>query len=277
MSADFLALAVPGVQKLSPYVTGKPIEELARELGMDPAQIVKLASNENPLGPSPRALAAIQDALPEARTMLELGSGGGNNASFLKQNFQVTLVDRSPAMLEMSRQLNPELPHHTGDMRSVRLDQTFDAVFIHDAVMYMHTEADLRAAMQTAYAHLRPGGIILMVPDCTKETYRPNAEVHGTDGDAVDPPIPGRAVRYMEWTYDPDPDDTTAVEEFVYLLREGADDVRSVYDRHIFGLFPKATWLRLLEEVGFTAQALPFDHSEVEGITDMFLGKKTAA
>ena len=56
MSADFLALAVPGVQKLSPYVTGKPIDELARELGIEPARIVKLASNENPLGPNPRVL-----------------------------------------------------------------------------------------------------------------------------------------------------------------------------------------------------------------------------
>ncbi|HLT04114.1 MAG TPA: histidinol-phosphate transaminase [Pseudomonas sp.] len=74
MSADFLALAVPGVQKLSPYVTGKPIEELARELGLAPEQIVKLASNENPLGPSPMALAAIQNALPEL-TRYPDGSG----------------------------------------------------------------------------------------------------------------------------------------------------------------------------------------------------------
>src|SRR5690606_33299194 len=74
MSADFLALAVPGVQKLSPYVTGKPIEELARELGMDPAPIVKLASNDNPLGRRPKARAAIQDALPEL-TRYPDGSG----------------------------------------------------------------------------------------------------------------------------------------------------------------------------------------------------------
>lgn len=65
MSCDFLALAVPGVQKLSPYVPGKPVDELARELDLDPAGIVKLASNENPLGPSPRALEAIRAALPE--------------------------------------------------------------------------------------------------------------------------------------------------------------------------------------------------------------------
>lgn len=65
MSGDFLALAQPGVQKLSPYVPGKPVDELARELDIDPARIIKLASNENPMGASPKALQAIKDALAE--------------------------------------------------------------------------------------------------------------------------------------------------------------------------------------------------------------------
>ena len=62
---DFLSLAQPGVQQLSPYVPGKPVDELARELDLDPASIVKLASNENPLGPSPRALEAIRGELAD--------------------------------------------------------------------------------------------------------------------------------------------------------------------------------------------------------------------
>ena len=61
--------------------------------------------------------------------VLELGSGGGNNASHLKTAFAMTLVDRSPAMLAVSRRLNPELEHLEGDMRTVRLGRTFDAVF----------------------------------------------------------------------------------------------------------------------------------------------------
>jgi histidinol-phosphate aminotransferase len=56
-------LATPGVRALSPYLPGKPIGELERELGI--SNIVKLASNENPLGPSPKALAAAQRALGE--------------------------------------------------------------------------------------------------------------------------------------------------------------------------------------------------------------------
>lgn len=60
---DFKALAVPGVQKLNPYVPGKPISELERELGIE--NIIKLASNENPLGPSPKAMAAIAPLMSE--------------------------------------------------------------------------------------------------------------------------------------------------------------------------------------------------------------------
>jgi histidinol-phosphate aminotransferase len=66
MSAPALTAQAPQyVRGLSPYVGGKPIDEVARELGLDPARIVKLASNENPRGPSPRALAAIASAAAE--------------------------------------------------------------------------------------------------------------------------------------------------------------------------------------------------------------------
>ena len=58
-------LAPAHVRAIAPYLPGKPISELARELNLNEADIVKLASNENPLGPSPMALAAAQDALHE--------------------------------------------------------------------------------------------------------------------------------------------------------------------------------------------------------------------
>ena len=217
---------------------------------------------------------AIREAFPDARTVLELGSGGGNNASHMKKNFELTLSDLSPEMLAISQRVNPELPHVQGDMCDLRLGRTFDAVFIHDAVMYLTSEDDLRRAFETAYVHTRPGGVVLINPDFTRETYRDSVEINGHDGEEITPPQPGRSLRALEWTFDPDPSDTTYIADFAYLLREGAQDVKCVYDRHINGLFPRATWLRLLEEVGYKAQTLPFDHSEVEGVTDMFLGRK---
>ena len=102
-----------------------------------------------------KAIFTASDQTPV--TLLELGSGGGNNASHLKAHFQLTLVDLSPEMLAISRQLNPEWEHLQGDMREVRLERQFDAVFIHDAVMYLTIEADLQRAIETAYIHSRPG------------------------------------------------------------------------------------------------------------------------
>lgn len=104
MSCDFLALALPGVQKLSPYVPGKPVDELARELSLDPANIVKLASNENPLGPSPKVLEAIQRELPEL-TRYPDGNGFALKSSLATRYGvaleQVTLGNGSNDILEM--------------------------------------------------------------------------------------------------------------------------------------------------------------------------------
>ena len=106
-------------------------------------------------------------------TILELGSGGGNNASHMKRHFkEMVLVDVSPGMLAMSRALNPELEHHEGDMRTVRLGRQFDAVFVHDAVCYMTTESDLRKAIETAFVHCKPGGVALFCPDYISRELR---------------------------------------------------------------------------------------------------------
>ena len=187
-------------------------------------------------------LTAACDAAP--RTLLELGSGGGNNASHLKAHFRLTLVDRSPAMLAVSRALNPECEHVEGDMRSVRLGRLFDAVFVHDAIMYMTTVTDLRRAMETAFAHCRPGGAALFEPDCVRETFQPSTDHGGHDG-------PARGLRYLEWTWDPDPTDTLITTDFAYLLRDADGSVTVEHDHHVCGLFARADWLRLLREVGF--------------------------
>ncbi len=116
------------------------------------------------------------------KEVLELGSGGGNNASHLKRHFKMTLVDRSPGMLAVSQALNPECEHLPGDMRTIRLTRQFDAIFIHDAVMYLTLLNYLRQAIDTAYLHCRPGGVTLFAPDHTRESFRPSTDHGGHDG-----------------------------------------------------------------------------------------------
>ncbi len=211
----------------------------------------------------------LQEACTGAcRTLLELGSGGGNNASHMKAAFDMVLVDPSAGMLRHSRALNPQCEHVQGDMRDVRLGRQFDAVFVHDAVVYMTTEADLRRAIETAFVHCRPGGAALFAPDYVKETFRASSDHGGHDGR-------DRGMRYLEWTRDPDPSDHTYTVDYAFLLRERDGTTRVESDRHLEGLFSRDEWLRFLSEAGFEARVVPFDHSELEpGTYEQFVCRR---
>jgi SAM-dependent methyltransferase len=188
-------------------------------------------------------------------TMLELGSGGGNNASHMKSHFAMTLVDLSPGMLAVSRALNPECEHHEGDMRSFRIDERFDAVFIHDAIDYMTTEEDLGAALRTGAAHMKPGGVLLVCPDHIAETFEPS-----TDHGGHDSPDGARGLRYLEWTRASA--GSTYETDYAYLIRDG-DLLEVAHDRHVCGLFPRSTWLRLMSEAGLRAvTGVPLEGSD---------------
>ncbi|MGE3509747.1 MAG: trans-aconitate 2-methyltransferase [Vicinamibacterales bacterium] len=192
----------------------------------------------------------LRSVSPGARTLLELGSGGGNNAVHMKQAFACTLTDLSPRMLALSRTINPECEHIEGDMRTLRLGRLFDAVFVHDAIEYMTTPGDLAQAVATAFAHTRPGGVALFVPDGTRETFRESVDDGGHDGPD------GRGLRYLEWTIDPDPSDDRYEVHFACLLREGAT-VRVVHDRHEHALFSRPQWLAILTAAGFDVSTPP--------------------
>lgn len=204
---------------------------------------------------------------PRPRSVLELGSGGGNSAFHLKKTFDMTLVDISQAMLDVSRTVNPELEHLKGDMRRLRLHRQFDAVFIHDAVNYMIAEEDLRASIATAYAHLRPGGVAIFGPDAVRETFDPDTHCGGKD--APD----GRGLRYLVWVNDPDPRDTHYTLDFAYMLREADGTMHVEQDRHLYNLFSRAQWLGFLRDAGFRARHVYFEHTDA-GKLVAFVGTK---
>jgi hypothetical protein len=131
--------------------------------------------------------------------------------------------------------------------------------------MYMTSEAELEAAVTTAYLHTRAGGATLFAPDFVKESFRESSSLHqNADGD--------RALRCLDWGWDPDPGDDTFVTDYAFLLRDGAE-LRAVHDRHVEGLFARATWRRILERAGYLVEtvARPFDDDMTD---EVFLCRK---
>ncbi len=102
MKPDFRSLANNSIRTLTPYQPGKPIEELERELGITSS--IKLASNENPLGPSPKAILAAQQALLNAHIYPDGGCFELKQAlsAFLSvQPAQITIGNGSENILEL--------------------------------------------------------------------------------------------------------------------------------------------------------------------------------
>jgi len=201
-------------------------------------------------------------------TMLELGSGGGNTASHLTRDVRMTLVDRSPAMLEISRKLNPDTEHFEGDMRCVRLNRTFETVMIHDAIMYMTTEDDLLAALVTARAHLAPGGVLMVLPDYVAETFEPEVDTGGNDARDGS----GRGVRYISWSHAPAAGATSQDTDYVFLIRAADGSVDVVHDRHTTGIFARSTWQEVFVRAGFEPVRVWHDDWERDVFTARIAG-----
>jgi SAM-dependent methyltransferase len=172
-------------------------------------------------------------------------------------------------MLELAQDLNPECEFVQGDMRTFALARTFDAVLIDDAISYMATKADLRVAVEAAWRHLSPGGVMVVSPDDTKETFVQN---HTVATPAVSRTERGMVeVVFVENRYDPDPNDDQCEGTMVYLIRENGA-LRVETDRHVFGLFALDVWRETLAQVGFRVHEERYVERGTEYVT--FAGLK---
>ena len=133
----------------------------------------------------------------------------------------------------------------------------------------MATESDLQQALETAFVHCRPGGIAVFVPDHTTETFEPGSDIGGHDAPG------GHGVRFLDWLWDPDPDDTWALTEYAFVLRDADGSVRVVHETHQSGLFSRAVWLRLISAAGFEPSVVGEETTEDRTPRDFFVGRRT--
>ncbi len=129
-------------------------------------------------------------------------------------------------MLTHSRRLNPGVTHHVGDMRSVRIGESFDAAIIHDAIDYMTTEDELRAVFATARAHLRAGGLLILAPDHYTETFTSPSVDDDTNSDGE------TTLTYVEYSFDLDPTDTTVETTYVFFIIRAGELIVEVRPPH---------------------------------------------
>lgn len=227
------------------------------------------------------------------KRILELGAGGGHTLVHLLGlgaersvafggwggEHDGVAVDLSEAMLARCAALIPGVDTRVGDMRDVRLGETFDAVLVHDAVDYLLNDADVRAAMATVRAHLRPGGLALVAPTYVAETF----EAGDVAEDA--PPLPQdeawgaaelaeRGVVDLSYTTRIGEADAAGRYRMTLTYRVGYADgrVETAVDQHRCAVFPRERWLAWMAQAGLPAEVVEEGAAGDGGAWALFVG-----
>jgi predicted TPR repeat methyltransferase len=227
---------------------------------MSTARIYNELAHLWPLISPPQDYAAQADQLMallgDSQHILELGCGAGHTlCHFDTEKFNLTGIDYSNAMIQHSRKLNPNVTHHVDDMRSARLDRTFDAVIAHDALEYMVTQDDLNRALATAAKHLKPGGLFIAAVSDTEETF--------VEHDCAADSHQINDMQITNISYVRHHPSGNGIELVMVLLIHQADQLRIERDIHHCGLFSETIWQQRLNENGFEVKSQIADDSGV--------------
>src|ERR1700730_1388985 len=112
--------------------------------------------------------------------LLDVACGTGTHLSFLQKYYSVEGIDLTPEMLEVARTRHPQIAFCEGDMRTFDLGRRFDVVTcLFSSIGYLKSPQELRAAIINMARHLQPGGVLIVEPWLTDETWKPGVVVHG--------------------------------------------------------------------------------------------------
>jgi ubiquinone/menaquinone biosynthesis C-methylase UbiE len=177
--------------------------------------------------------------------LLDVACGTGRHAEHLKKHYNVTGLDNSDEMLRIAAQRNPDLRFVQGDMRSMNLGKKFDVVTcLFGSISYMLTYEDLAKALEAVSRHTKRGGIAVIEPVFTEESFRPGH----LSIDCVDEPDVKIARVSMSRR-----EGDVAVLDFHFLVAT-ADGVSHHSDPNRMGLFSLRRINALMEETGFTVE-----------------------
>ena len=113
------------------------------------------------------------------------------------------------------------------------------------------------------------GGVALFVADAYRETFSEDTSCGGSDGPD------GRGVRYLEWTFDPDPSDTLTCTQYTFVTRELDGSLSTSSETHVCGLFPQSTWVQLLEAQGFSVSVVTEQTSDEREPRRLLLARRS--
>lgn len=193
---------------------------------------------------------------PQARSLLDVACGTGSHLVHFARDFErVEGLDLTGEMLDIARERVPGVPLHQGDMRKFDLDGTFDAVTcMFGSIGYLVTTGELDAALETLARHLAPGGVLVIEPWWSPDTFTPGH----VGGDVVT--VDGRTISRVSHTV-LHPDRGASRMEVHYVVADSATGIKSFTDVHVMTLFSEEEYRAAFRRAGLSMEFVPWDQA----------------
>jgi ubiquinone/menaquinone biosynthesis C-methylase UbiE len=192
--------------------------------------------------------AILEREAPDAQTLLDVGCGTGRHLELLRERYRVEGLDINPVMLATARDRCPGVEFHEADMADFSLDNRFDAITcLFSSIAYVRTEERMRAATLAMRRHLNPGGVLLVEPWFTPETYW-TGTITANRVDEQDLKI--------AWMYTSEREGSLSVLDIHYLIGRPTG-IECVRERQELGLFTVEQHLDAFRAAGLEARFEP--------------------
>jgi SAM-dependent methyltransferase len=192
-------------------------------------------------GAAERVRERLRTAHPQARTLLDVGCGTGRHLEHLARDYQVTGLDLNPELLRGAGERCPGIPLVQGDMTDFDLGTTFDVITcLFSSIAYVKTLENLGRTLARFAHHLNPGGLVLIEPWFTPETYwTDTVTTNFSDG----------ADLKIAWMYTSTRRDRLAVLDIHYLVGQPSR-VEHFTECHELALWTHEEYLASIRAVG---------------------------
>jgi daunosaminyl-N,N-dimethyltransferase/N-dimethyltransferase len=186
------------------------------------------------------------EGVPAGGRVLEAACGTGSYVRALAGRYRMTGFDVSEAMLALSREKNPDVPHFRADMANFTVDEPFDALLcLFSSIGYLHGEGALRSGLRCFARALRPGGVLVIEPWIARETFR-EGHVHLDTYASDDVKIARASHSSLRGEL--------AVVDFHWVVARTGRGVEHFTESHHLWFCPRGTMTAALADAGFSAR-----------------------